>query len=320
MRNPQLFDEEDFLQATEGEIKNWLFDRLDSGRFTSFDGTQLQYYYVTPPEARATIVIFHGFCEFIDKYHEMMYYMYREGYSVYLLEQRGHGHSDHLLKELDIVHIGHFDDYIKDQHLFIEKIVMPYYRAPLFAFAHSMGGNVLAQYLETYPDTFQAAILSSPMLGFMFEDVPSWQIKLLVALSHIPAVAKKLGPGQRRFTPVPDFENSSTSSRARYDYVLNARIKDPMKQTAGGTVNWGVQSLHACEKAIANASKIKVPVLLFQAIHDGLVNPSAQTRFAALNPLIEMVSYDNTKHEIFNGPYEVRQDYYEKIFEFYETH
>ena len=44
------------------------------------------------------IVISHGFTECIEKYREFIYYLTREGYSVYIMEHRGHGRSGELGK------------------------------------------------------------------------------------------------------------------------------------------------------------------------------------------------------------------------------
>ena len=44
---------------------------------------------------RGVVVISHGFTEFARKYSEMAWYFLLSGYSVCILEHRGHGHSAH---------------------------------------------------------------------------------------------------------------------------------------------------------------------------------------------------------------------------------
>ena len=44
---------------------------------------------------RGVVVISHGFTEFARKYSEMAWYFLLAGYSVCILEHRGHGHSVH---------------------------------------------------------------------------------------------------------------------------------------------------------------------------------------------------------------------------------
>lgn len=64
---------------------------FEDGYMKSADGTRIHYGYVTTPVAKAAIVISHGFTECMPKYYEMIYYFAKAGYSVYMVEHRGHG-------------------------------------------------------------------------------------------------------------------------------------------------------------------------------------------------------------------------------------
>ena len=54
--------------------------------------------------------------------------------------------------------------------------------APLFLFGHSMGGCVSALFLEKYPDTFKAAVLTSPMLKMLFGTMPDFAVGTLAVV------------------------------------------------------------------------------------------------------------------------------------------
>lgn len=54
---------------------------------------------------RGAIVISHGFTEFARKYSEMAWYFLLAGYSVCILEHRGHGHSAHDVSNPSLVWI-----------------------------------------------------------------------------------------------------------------------------------------------------------------------------------------------------------------------
>jgi len=65
---PVLLGEGDYLQRMLGEVAQWRKQYLHCGRLKSFDGTPIQYYYAINPKPRGSMVMLHGFCEFIGKY------------------------------------------------------------------------------------------------------------------------------------------------------------------------------------------------------------------------------------------------------------
>ena len=87
-----FFGEEDFESRMETEAKPVL-SMVQSGDFKGCDGNTIHYEALINSDEKAAIVISHGFCEFYPKYHEMFYYFYEAGYSVFFVEHRGHGFS-----------------------------------------------------------------------------------------------------------------------------------------------------------------------------------------------------------------------------------
>ena len=157
--------EQDFANTMKGKVLPFLKDKTKEGYFENKDGMQLHYAMMVRPDEKASIVISHGYCEFTTKYSEMLYYFYQMGYSVFILDHRGHGLSDREVDGYCKIHVNSFQDYISDFNEFIEKIVRPEsVTERLILFAHSMGGGIGALYLEQYPDVFKRAILSSPMI------------------------------------------------------------------------------------------------------------------------------------------------------------
>ena len=125
------------------------------------------YYELYPrKEASATIVICHGFCESSEKYWEFIHYFYSAGFQVAVWDQRGHGKSFREGTDANVVHVEDFEEYVKDLHVFMEKVVKPFSAGGrLYLYAHSMGGCVGARYLEQYPADFEKAVLNAPMLA-----------------------------------------------------------------------------------------------------------------------------------------------------------
>ena len=142
---------------------------FEDGYMKSADGTRIHYGYVTTPVPKAAIVISHGFTECMPKYYEMIYYFAKAGYSVYMVEHRGHGFSERSVSDMSMVTVNSFDEYVSDLDMFIREIVMKREgRRPLYLYGHSMGGAIAAMYLEKHPEVFTKAVLSSPMIEMLY--------------------------------------------------------------------------------------------------------------------------------------------------------
>ena len=313
-----LFGEEDFDSRMETEVQPWMKECLKEDYLSGADGARLHYVKAVHPRERAAIVICHGFCEFTGKYHEMMYYFYQMGYSVFLAEHRGHGFSQRFVEDMDRVYVGSYQEYVDDMKAFVEKIVKPESRSGhLLLFAHSMGGAVGALYLEQFPKDFERAVLSSPLMEMNFGSIPDWQVKFLIFWSKIMRWKDQYVPGQHGFDRVYAFDTSSCLSEARYAYVFRQRLETPEYSSYGATYAWTRASIAATKRLLKEAGNVTIPVLLFQAGRDSMVRPGGQEAFAASTPHTRLVRFPDSKHEIFNATDEMRRDYYQEIFDIF---
>ena len=306
--------EEDFLSAMQGENKTWRDTYVEAGTLTVRGGLKLRYYHAKHPHPEGCIVFLHGFCEFWGKYHEYIWYLWQAGFTVYFLEQRGHGYSEGKLPQKDIVYIDSYHTYVEDVHEFLDRVVVPQTKdLPRFLIAHSMGGAVSSLFLEKYEGYFAGAILSSPMLRLKLGNMTPLQIrgaKLVTWLFHLQ---KKKAPGQPHFDPTPIFERSSALSRARYDYMFRQRIEDPHYQTYGASLGWGMAGENADRELLRNAGKIRIPVTLMRAGQDALVLPEGFDAFCRRAPQTRVIVYEDSRHEIFNALDETRIRYFRDV-------
>lgn len=115
---------------------------------------------------RGVVVISHGFTEFARKYSEMAWYFLLSGYSVCILEHRGHGHSAHDVSNPSLVWIDDWRRYVADFAAFADTVGREYACGePLNLYCHSMGGGIGAAVMEHYPSLFDKAVLSAPMIA-----------------------------------------------------------------------------------------------------------------------------------------------------------
>ncbi len=308
--------EEDFLPTMNSANKSWRDNNVVNATFTTSGGIKLNYYKAVNKDAKAVIVIVHGYCEFWGKYHEYVWYLWQAGYTVYFLEQRGHGYSEGKLPEHDVVYIDKFDTYVKDLQEFIQNVVKQGgENLPLLLLAHSMGGAVASLYLEKHPETFKAALLSSPMIMMNTGKMTSFKLKLVKLYMILFHRQKSLCPGQHHFNPVSNFANSSTLSEVRFNYLFSKRVEDIHYQTAGASLGWVMAAVDVTQQILKDADNIKIPIVLMQAGKDTLVKPEGFDAFMQKVPQARKFVYEDSKHEIFNASEDIRKKYFRDVIE-----
>ncbi len=325
-----LLRESDFAQEMEGTVEPFLRQVRKEGWLSADGGPQGIFYELYPQkDAKATIVICHGFTESSYKFHELTYYFYRSGYQVAALDHRGHGKSCRTLPggrkkqpvDQTIVHIDRFARYVEDFRRFVQEVARPMAgEAPMYLFAHSMGGCIGAIYLEEYPDDFTKAVLNSPMMGIQTGPVPLWAAKVL-CLAELA-----MGRGEERllthspFNPNETFETSATGCKARFDWYQRYCVENPGYQTSSASYRWAWEAVRAGELARkkSQAEKVRARVLLFSAEKDGTVKAPAQRKFIRNVRNGQLVSVPDARHEIYREINPILGPWLDQVLDFWE--
>ena len=307
----KLIKDVNYDEYMENENPRWRSECVEQGDFSSFDGLNLRYYHASQGEGKepkGCIVMLHGYCGFWGKFHEVAHFF---------LEQRVHGYSGRQIDDKDMVHVMDYADYIADIKTLMDKIVMPSAgKLPKIIYAHSMGGAIAALFLEEHPEYFDAAVLSSPMFSIKTGNTPKIAVKLLCAKIRLLHKENLPFPGGKRFDGIPTFATSSARSEKRYNYIFNQRLKDEHYHTYMMSNGWGAASFKATARLLRGASKVKTPVLLLTAGNDSLVNMSGHEKFAKRASNVQHINYEDSKHEIYNDVDDVREKYFNDIFNF----
>lgn len=306
--------EETYAQEMRQVVEPYLSKYRRTGML---EGLYYEFYRHEKP--RGTIVISFGFSESCEKYHELIYYMHREGYQAAVMDHRGHGRSKRQIADLTLVHVENFSRYVEDLHLFIRTVVLPESRGiPLYLYAHSMGGCIGTLYLEQHPKVFQKAVLSAPMYGINNGKIPDFAAGMLCRGAILLGKKKEKLFTMGGFDSEEPFEASGCDSPARHDYYLRLRREHREYQTSAATYGWANQALSAGRRAIAvpNAGKIHIPVLLFQAARDTFVRGREQDLFLSRIRDGRKITV-RSRHEINRMPANKLEKYMHKIFDFY---
>jgi len=292
--------------------------------------------------AQKCLVISSGRSEGYLKYKELSFDLFNLGFDVFLIDHRGQGLSERALENSHKGYVENFQYYVDDLATFIEKVVGPHctYNGDIhkpYLLAHSMGGAIAARYLQDYPENIQAAVLSSPMLGFISGGIPDIFAKLLVKTTAQINLWFDETPwyffGQKDYVhkdnDQDDFaDNPLMHSELRHQQFTQLYHTTPAIQLGGITVKWLTESIAALEKIFTNINKITTPTLVIQAGDDKIVNNQAQDDFCHQlhqlhpqscpkgKPLIVKDAY----HELFFESDIYRQQTLMAVDEWFEKH
>ena len=313
--------EEQYALTMQNEVEPFLAARRETGFDERVQGQPIYFEHYRADSPRGVVVLSHGFTESVTKFAEPVYYLLQEGFEVWGLDHRGHGRSCRLNDNPYVVHVQRFEDYVEDlRHLTESRVKPTAGKLPLYLYCHSMGGCVGAWTIEQYPDLFQKAVLSSPMLGLSFGKIP-------LPVAYAFATLKGLGEkGKEPLSPVEAFpeetyEASASNSEARFLWYREKRRLDSRLQTCAGSTRWGREAIRACRHVTnpKEIARIRIPVLLFQAEKDAYVENGAQDAFAARASSCRLVKRPGMRHELYFSEGEQLREYWEEIFAFYEA-
>jgi lysophospholipase len=314
------------LAAEQPRIDAFWRDHGVAGAFQGEAGVTIRFMRFRQPQPGPAVVIASGRTEFTDKYRELAFDFWRQGYSVYLHDHRGQGRSGRLLADKpQLGHVERFDDYVQDLHRFVQTEVEVAGHTVKFVVAHSMGGGIATRYLQQHPGVFRAAALSSPMHAPNLAPLGRlgcpwmWATAFVCRTCYAPLFIG--GPYKK-----PEMEgNIYTTSPERFAaWQKSVEGLQDQQRLGSASRHWVAQACEAADAMLADVGKIKVPVMVLQSIHDKAVAPTAQDAFCAAmaqagnpcKPQGRPVPYE-AGHELFIERDDVRNDVVARMLAFF---
>ncbi len=310
--------EQEFLKEMEGTVLPYLTARGATRQLAARDGKPLYTVHYRADAPSGTVVLVHGFSENAEKYREFIYYLLRDGLSVLIFDQRGAGRS-HRSAAPGVWHIDRFDQYVSDLEAVLEAwgdtLV-----APLYLFAHSMGGAVAMLYLQKHGDVFKKAVLSAPMIDLQYRGVTRAACVLACGFCALTGRAKKPVFISKKDYENEPFESSLALSRARFSYLRGLRRGDPLLSGGAPSYLWSLAALGVRKRILRAGSpeRVDLPVLILAAEHERLVCPEAQRHLANRLPMATLKTVRGSKHEILFANEEILHPTLEDILNFFK--
>ncbi len=315
---PQIISEENYLSVMQEKVEPYLAARRTDGTFLSKGGVTLHFEQYDKKLSRGSVVILHGFTESAEKFREVSYYFRKAGYSVFALDFRDHGKSEHFAGKTERVETESFDLYCDDLENFMEKVVKPLTKEKkIYFYTHSLGSTVALLYMMKNPYTVEKAVLSSPMIcGNMGMPVAvaGSVAKLICALGGKSISA----PGRCVFNENQTAENSDATSAARFNYYHSKRKTESAYKTSGPSFGWVKASLRARDKILSfgGFKTIKTELLIFKPEEDKQLLGEYTDKFVSISNA-KVKNVKNARHEIFMSGDETLKWYFGEIFEFF---
>ncbi len=257
--------------------------QVEEGHLVTDDGVRLVWRWDRPSEPRATVVVAHGFAEYLTRHKHDTAAMVEAGFEVLRYDMRGHGNSGGRRG-----HVDAFDDYLGDLR---RMLALAHERGvgPVALLAHSQGGLIATKALLDGQLPVCAVVLSNPALVTKAA-VPEWKKAAAKVLSRLlPTFSLPTG------LPASAISRDSESVR---DYE-----QDPLI-FGTGSARWGWEFMSAQRQVQRRTLRIEVPLLVQLGSSDGIIDPEfSRTWFAdAQGDDVTITMWPDFYHELYNEP------------------
>lgn len=231
-------------------------------------------------EVRGHLCIVHGLGEHGGRYVRLAPYIARHGYRVSAVDLPGHGRSagrrgaipsyDSLLDEIafSLRWARHLDSQV-----------------PCYLFGHSMGGNLVANYVLRRSELPMAAVVSSPMFISAREPKGFKNLLARVALRIAPNYTLAAGTETKQLMDDPQEQEILDN-----DPLFHRRV----------SLRLGAALIDSGKWAIANSQQLSIPLLISHGLLDRVTLPAASQQFAEkAGRLCQLSLLEDHLHESF---------------------
>jgi alpha-beta hydrolase superfamily lysophospholipase len=237
---------------------------------------------------------------------------------IYVWDPPGQGLSDRLLTSQPLSnHINDFYDYVNSLEEFLETVKTASSGRPPKVLAHSMSAAIAILAAEEHPELFQRLLALAPMLeihlGGRLKDIVLSD--LVGILGNIPRL-RELSVGASTSREIlPNSADSSRNDRIRFCWKMEDLFQVKMP---GVTIGWVAQAVRGGRDAVSRAAKISIPLKIFVAENDDIVEVGGVTKFMHLCPICESESISGGHHAMVEDVDSIRGPLVNKIFDWLE--
>jgi len=253
-------------------------------KFKTFDGLQL-FAQSWQPESqpKAVICLVHGMGEHSGRYVHVADSLTQAGYALISFDLRGHGKS-----EGQRGHTPSYEALMRDISSLLEIANRQFSQLSLFLYAHSLGGNLVLNYVLRHQPQLKGIIVTGPWLRLAFE-LPPFKIIFGKIVNHLlPAFSQKSGLDTKVLSHDPEVVHAYRNDPLVHDHIT-ARMFIGIYQSG----HW----------VLEHASEFSLPLLIMHGGADKITSVKASSEFAnKISENCTLKIWDGLYHEIHNEP------------------
>lgn len=236
--------------------------------------------YVPESKVSRIIVLIHGLGEHYARYSDWSARFVDKGFAVVGIDLPGHGRSEGKRG-----HIKDFHEYNQIIESVAKFAFSKFGELPIGLYGHSLGGNIILNYLLTNIFGFDFGIATSSWLEL--ESPPS---KGTLAIARVvnyvlPSILQPSG------LHIEDISRSEeVNKKYENDPLIHGKI----------SVRLGIEASDAAIRILDTGDVIDIPVLLLHGTDDRITAPKGSSRLAEMNTNISLKLWKDGYHELHN--------------------
>jgi len=247
----------------------------------NYHNTKFYGQYWQADNTKALVILVHGMGEHATRYTSSIIPEFlKHDISVISYDQFGHGKTEGKRG-----HNPSFDAVLDCVKIISEKANTLFGNVPTFLYGHSMGGNVVINYVLRRKHSFTGVIATSPFLRLAFQP-PSWKL-------FIGKILQKIAPSMTMGNEL-DVTAISRDKAEVQKYIDDPLVHDKISS------NYSLTFMKTGEWAIKNAAKLTVPMLVLHGTGDRLISHKASEEFAHNSSNVTLKLFEGGYHELHN--------------------
>ncbi|MBX3197663.1 MAG: lysophospholipase [Labilithrix sp.] len=267
---------------------------LDEATLGKRAGDQPDLYYASAMPSggvKAVLGIIHGYADHGARYRHVMGALAEHGIGSIAIDLRGHGRA---LGPRGFC--NRFDEFLDDARE-LRRLVDERARArgegtdpvPTFLFGHSFGGLVATSSILESQGSFRGLVLSAPFFGLALE---------------VPRVKVAAGKLASRIYPRLGLPSGLAGKDMTHDAEKARAYDDDPLVFPNATARWFTETVAAQERALANASRLTLPLYVAFGTGDKVASMAAAKRVFAGAGSADKTwdAREGLYHEVLNEP------------------